>query len=420
MTLPEIESDMTPTTKEAVAKYSYQYQREWRFEREKRLIQHALTIFPKWKYLHDRMEWHSRPTFHHDPEKSKTQPRKPLHLPRDWEHTPKQEVINSMCFVTGASSNAPYFDLSIQLLESIKATRWYNHIPIKVLDCGLTKEHLDYLRARFGCEVKDPGWDGDPATIQPQSGIPVNGFKCLMGRAYIHKHFPGYEYYFWMDADTWIQDERAIDQFIFLGEKQGFSAAREHFKHTSWEQSSQNKNPFMHTIPTQMLFTMNDKPAFVNNIYCFHKSFGDLYIQECENAIKSSSYKFGFDLAMINYTFYKHNPNGVIFHNRWHNDIDKEHLGINLDQDKNIKLNEAPHPYLGFISLNYYLKSAPYRLILSNGLPLTQGEIKKANSLNEENAHYECMQNNKVQGNLFYRIYSTPEDLYGPIEEILK
>ena len=48
------EPEMKPTTQEDLARTSYQYQREWRFEREKRLIEHALSLFPHWTYAKKR------------------------------------------------------------------------------------------------------------------------------------------------------------------------------------------------------------------------------------------------------------------------------------------------------------------------------------------------------------------------------
>ena len=225
------EPDVYPESQEEILRYSRQYQEEWRFEREYRLIEHALRLHPNWHYLHARKEWHSRPLFHRDPKKSRVQPRKPLHLPRDPNDIPKQETIDSMCFVTASGSDQPYFDLSIQLLESIKATRFYNHVPIKVLDCGLTHEDAEYLRNRFGAEVKDPGWDVDfnvvPLQDTQEHSHTKDGYKGLVARPYIHKHFPGYEYYFWIDTDSWIQDDTAIDIFVKTSEIQGVAAFRE-------------------------------------------------------------------------------------------------------------------------------------------------------------------------------------------------
>ena len=120
------------------------------------------------------MEWHSRPVFHKDPSKSKTQPRPALRLERDSNYIPSDETIQSLCFVTGASSNAPYFDLVIQLIESIKATRFYKDVDIKVLDCGLNQEDIQYLKERFNAEVKDPGWDVDVNFLEEGSStLPI-------------------------------------------------------------------------------------------------------------------------------------------------------------------------------------------------------------------------------------------------------
>lgn len=416
------ELNINHLSKEDVLKLSYQYQKEWRFEREKKLMKQALVQFPDWDYIHKRLEWHSRPIFHRDPEKSKTQPRKPLHLPRDPNFIPKQETLDSLCFVTAAGSDSPYFELSVQLLESIKATTYYHHIPIKILDCGLNHKDKEYLITKFNTEIKDPGWDINPDLIQPNGFDPFNkiktGWKGAISRPYIHKHFPGYEYYFWIDTDSWIQTEKAIDQLICLCEKQNISTTREFHETTIWSSNNkQFKHPFGSTIPHELLVQMEGKKAFINSIYCFQKEFGDLLIKECEKILKKYPiYKWGFDLVMLNYTFYKYISNGIILEDRWINDIDKANLGVQLDKDKNLMLNTLPHTYLGFVGLEGRIKNFPYRMIFSNDKQSYNEDIKNSFALTkkdsliaEEEAYQICTQNKWFQGNYFYRIYPSPD-----------
>lgn len=423
------EPDIKPITQKEILQLSYQYQKEWRFEREKRLMIHALILFPNWHYIHQRLEWHSRPEFHKDPSKSKTQPRKSLALPRDSQYIPKQATMESICFVTGADSKEPYFSLCVQLIESIKATRWYNHIPIKVLDCGLTSEDKDYLIKRFNVDVKDPGWDVDPQLIHvgEMKHWSYNGWKGIIARPYIHKHFPGYEYYFWMDADSWIQNDNGLDIFISLCEKQGLAIVNE--LDLSWDYSnSEVRKSFIEPIPFHYFESMANKPLLCGGFYCISKKYNEKYATYCDAAIlERKQYGFGFDMSMLNYCFYK-DINAVILNEHFHYYSRMSRIGAYIDTKKNILTLDSV--LVNIISLTWYLKQLPYKILFSNSLRknnkywttkelLTTKQIaKECPEIAEEKAHRLSLNNKWQQGNYFYRVYLNPEDMYGPIEEI--
>jgi len=409
--------DETPTDVRKIAELSYQYQREWRFDREKRLMQHALTLFPNWQYALARMEWHSRPEFHLNPEKSKVQPRKPLHLPRDERYIPKQETMDSLCFVTASGSDQPYFNLSIQLLESIKATRWYNHIPIKVLDCGLTQEDADYLRQHFGCEVKDPGWDSG-VDIQQKSKLKI-GMKGCTARPYIAKHFPGYEYYFWLDTDTWVQDERILDRMICLTEEQGLYATRD------LENIWTPRKDFSAAIPHWCLDIMLNKKVILNSAYCITAELSKKFELICDRAIQEVGvYRWGFDMAMLNCLFYKEIPNGYIDpSDAWHYIKLMMFFGARFDAGQN--LYTFSNELVGIVNLSGWLKSAPRHMLFSYGDRFKYYAMRLSMRLNavqfydSESLYQTQITNNWQHGTAFYRTYLNPEDVYGPMEGVL-
>ena len=411
------------STKEEIVSLSYALQRQWRFAKEKVLMEKAASLFSEWGYAQKRLEWHTRPVFHKDPSKSKTQPRKPLNLPRDPNFTPKQETIDSLCFVTASGSDQPYFDLSIQLLESIKASRWYNHVPIKILDCGLSPEDADYLRQRFEADVKDPGWDVNTSYINNRKGAGHNGFKGLTARPYIHKHFPGYTYYFWMDTDCWVQDDRALDQFVHLCETQKMGVAREFFGHQYWKpNAAQSERGMYATIPSHDLAFLSEKRCLINNVYCIHTDLNELYAKECDRAIEQiKNYAFGFDLVMLNVAFHKYVQNGRTLDDRIWNDIDKWYFGPHIDDQKYLKLNTDHSVYLGIVNLESNIKGLPHRLLFAHGAPheykmvlrqcMSMAHMPEMQAQEEE---YRLVQTRGwKQGSYFYRIYPDPADLYG-------
>lgn len=177
-----------------------------KFDHEKKLVDHALGIYPEWKYMRLREEWHNKPLFHPDLSKSKLVPRPSLQLER--KQIPPQEVLNQLCFVSGA--NSLYFTFLIQLIESIQCCPWYVDIPIYIFDCGLTDNEKDFLWHNLKVkDIKDPGF---PLQELVFTGNP--GYKAIMNKPFLHKHFPDHKFYLWFDADCWIQDHNVIDLFL--------------------------------------------------------------------------------------------------------------------------------------------------------------------------------------------------------------
>ena len=382
-------------------------------------MQHALKIFPTWSYAQKRIEWHSRPLFHRDPEKSKVQPRLPINLPRSADHIPSEDALQSLCFVTGSGSDQPYFDLSIQLLESIKATRWYHHIPIKILDCGLNAVDKHYLEQRFKAEVKDPGWDIDP---QFARSLKI-GWKGLTARPHIHKHFPGFQYYFWMDTDTWIQNEKVFDLFVSLCEKQGLVMVNEW--DLSWDKVGRTlPSCFVRSIPHHYIDeVMLGKTLLCNGFYCISARLNELYASYCDQAIKEQKhYGWGFDMGMLNYTFYKHVHQNIL-NEYYHYYSRMSPMGAHIDDQG--KLYTIRDELIDAVSLTVRLKFLPYRVLFANGDKMqNKNALQKTLSLSrlpaekiEQEAFQFCQHDKKhKQGSMFYRTFLSPEDMYGPIQ----
>ncbi|MEI6806842.1 MAG: hypothetical protein WCK49_10130 [Myxococcaceae bacterium] len=295
--------------KNEILELSEQYRKEHRYVREKSLIEHANNLFPDWAYALERLDWHARPIFHADPDKSQVQPRIPVYQDREEEKPPRPETLTKLCIVTGMSSNAPYWELGVQLIESIHATRFYHKTPIKILDCGLTLEHCEYLNKRFQVEIKDPGWDINPDFLVESTCyqvLPQNGWKGCTARPYLHRHFPGFDYYLWIDADTWIQDETGLDHLIQHAEQQecGFLS----------ESILCRSSNFINVLLKEDRNKFLDKEIWPNGIFCASRKFMDCYAQNSDSHIsKVKKYLWGFDMMMFTCAIYQsiENPKSV-------------------------------------------------------------------------------------------------------------
>jgi hypothetical protein len=106
-----------------------------------------------------------------------------------------------LLIASGADRN--YFPLLCDTILSVRANR--PNAAIGILDLGLEREHCDWLSTRVDHIVR-PDWDLD----FPRRQQTPETFKAQVARPFLRRHFPGYEMYFWIDADAWVQDGRVI------------------------------------------------------------------------------------------------------------------------------------------------------------------------------------------------------------------
>jgi hypothetical protein len=105
-----------------------------------------------------------------------------------------------------SAADSGYFAL---LRDNVLSVRALNPlVPIGVLDLGLTPDERAWLGEQR-VELVAPGWDLD----FPGRERSPNTFKAQVARPFLPRHFPGYEMYFWLDADAWLQDWRAVELY---------------------------------------------------------------------------------------------------------------------------------------------------------------------------------------------------------------
>ncbi len=116
--------------------------------------------------------------------------------------------MTRICFVSGGDKN--YYPLLLEWIASIHRFPESEGMDIAILNAGMTKDQVDHLR-QAGHIVKDAQW---PCPL-PKWKIRGREFlKACVARPFIPDYFPGYDIYFWMDSDTWVQDWAAIELFL--------------------------------------------------------------------------------------------------------------------------------------------------------------------------------------------------------------
>lgn len=110
--------------------------------------------------------------------------------------------------ICGADHN--YFPMMLEWIHSIRRFPQSKDVDLGILDAGLTPAQVKKLE-NMDVIVSKAKW---PCDIPAHK---IRGRDYLMAcvcRPYLKDFFPDYDLYFWMDADTWVQDWRGVDMFL--------------------------------------------------------------------------------------------------------------------------------------------------------------------------------------------------------------
>ena len=129
--------------------------------------------------------------------------------------------MSKTIIISGADKG--YADLLGGLLGSIETRARDAGIDIGVLDLGLEAPLSTSLKER-GIAAITPDWDYPLDVFRLK---PPNIFKAMTARPHLRRHFPGYDMYLWLDADTWVQDWTAIELYMDAAGRSGFAATPE-------------------------------------------------------------------------------------------------------------------------------------------------------------------------------------------------
>ncbi len=105
-----------------------------------------------------------------------------------------------------SAADSVYFPLLQDAVSSVGALR--PEAAIGILDLGLLPEQREWLGSRV-TQLVEPGWDVD----FPGRERAPRTFQAQVARPFLPRHFPGYEMYFWLDADAWVQDWAVVELY---------------------------------------------------------------------------------------------------------------------------------------------------------------------------------------------------------------
>ena len=101
-----------------------------------------------------------------------------------------------------SSSDSKYFLLLKELYLSLKKHNILNEYDFAVLNTGMNKNQIDYLRDNK-IKVKDAIWN---TKVPSYKILGRDHLKTQVARAFLPDYFENYKVYIWLDADLWIND----------------------------------------------------------------------------------------------------------------------------------------------------------------------------------------------------------------------
>ncbi len=282
-----------------------------RYEEESELLREAGEAGARSAYLEERAAWHALPLF------DRLVPRPPLILPKEENSAPSPATLAQLCFVTALGSDFPYFQVGIELIESLRHSPSYQDVPFCILDCGLTEESKQELMTRFGnLTIKDPGFDleievsGTDFNGTPRSEA---GMKGCLARPFIPRHFPGYRYYVWFDTDVWVHDERSLDLFITSAERTGVGSVvtPNGLEGAKFDGSWWHRMAVQHSlVPPAFVETLLPSRTISAGTFCIdaHTGFFDRWAEAMTEAVALCGEAWGPDELTYMYTRQRYFP----------------------------------------------------------------------------------------------------------------
>ena len=99
--------------------------------------------------------------------------------------------MKSRAIVTLADSN--YFELLLELIDSIKKYKESENVSICVLDAGLKDQEIEIIKKKV-YSIKKAKWDIE---VPSHKVLGREWLKSQVSRAFIPNYFPEFEHYDW-------------------------------------------------------------------------------------------------------------------------------------------------------------------------------------------------------------------------------
>jgi predicted O-methyltransferase YrrM len=108
------------------------------------------------------------------------------------------------------------FELVRGTIQSMRERAVAAPATIGFFDLGCSAEELKWLKGQVDV-IEQPQWE---FRFPDREQVP-SYFRGLLARPFLRRYFPGFDIYFWIDADAWVQEWLAVDLFLRGAAKRG-------------------------------------------------------------------------------------------------------------------------------------------------------------------------------------------------------
>ena len=105
-------------------------------------------------------------------------------------------------------SDKNYFEMTVELINSIKRFEESKDISICILDAGLSDEQKLIIQKK--ATIKKAIWDIEIPFYKKKH----EWLKSQISRAFLPNYFPEFDRYLWIDADAWVNSWDCIDNYF--------------------------------------------------------------------------------------------------------------------------------------------------------------------------------------------------------------
>ena len=105
-------------------------------------------------------------------------------------------------------SDKNYFEMTVELINSIKRFEESKDISICILDAGLSDEQKKIIQKK--ATIKKAIWDIEIPFYKKKH----EWLKSQISRAFLPNYFPEFDRYLWIDADAWVNSWDCIDNYF--------------------------------------------------------------------------------------------------------------------------------------------------------------------------------------------------------------
>ena len=116
--------------------------------------------------------------------------------------------MKTNAIVTLADSN--YFELLLELINSINKHKKDENVSICVLDAGLKEDQYKIISEKV-YSIKKAKWDIE---VPKHKVLGKEWLKSQVSRAFLPKYFPEFEKYLWIDCDAWINSWDSVELYF--------------------------------------------------------------------------------------------------------------------------------------------------------------------------------------------------------------